>query len=223
MGRGRLGEMTRAKPGGVEPAFTLIELLVVILIVGTLLALVIPNFVLFVERARRSAVRNNMHVVQLALEAFAVDHSGSLPMEAGTDNFVAPLEPYFPGGDPFGFGGEPGVGVMPVNPYDGKRYNDESKDIDFEYDELVGELESGQNAQLHGNDEDCPYLEFGNIPDYPGGIGVATHVSEAGLELPDEYGIYGFGRDPTFPMYSYTPGCTDPTNSDHWVFFALHN
>src|SRR5512137_607635 len=58
--------------------FTLIELLVVILIIGILLALITPNFVLFQERARRVSVKNNMHVIQMTIEGYAVDHYGNL-------------------------------------------------------------------------------------------------------------------------------------------------
>ncbi len=104
-------------------AFSLIELLVVILIIGILLAVVVPNFVLVVERARRSTVMANMHVVQTALEAYAIDHCGSYPnedvsWEQGSNSIVF----WFPGGDPVGIGGEPKPGASPVNPYSGESY-----------------------------------------------------------------------------------------------------
>ena len=210
--------------------FTLIELLVVILIIGILLALIIPNFVLFQERARRSSVKNNMHVVQTALEAYAVDHYGNYPTE---DVSWEPLDEagiclWFPGGDPIGMEGEPKPGNFPVNPYDGERYNDEDKDeMDLEYFEFFGELEPGMNSQNLGRDEECPYLEFGEVPPMQGGIGIATYVPDygpgGGGVVPQEYGIYGFGRDITYPMYDLDPMCDDPTDDTYWIFFVLHN
>ena len=106
-------------------AFSLIELLVVILIIGILLAVVVPNFVLVVERARRSAVMSNMHMIQTALEAYAIDHCGNYPnedvsWEPGAEGGIAY---WFPGGDPYGFNGEPTLGRIPVNPYFGRPYN----------------------------------------------------------------------------------------------------
>ncbi|MBM3315235.1 prepilin-type N-terminal cleavage/methylation domain-containing protein [candidate division WOR-3 bacterium] len=207
--------------------FTLIELLVVILIIGILLALIIPNFVLFQERARRSSVKNNMHVIQTSLEAYSVDHYGNYPNEdvswEAFDETGICL--WFPGGDPIGLEGEPKPGNFPVNPYDGKRYNDEEKDVDLDYEENYGAVdEPGMLARKLGIDEDCPYLEFGEVPEYPGGIGIATYVPEVGdYSIPQEYGIYGFGRDITFPMYDLDPLCDDPTSEDFWIFFVLHN
>jgi prepilin-type N-terminal cleavage/methylation domain-containing protein len=206
--------------------FTLIELLVVILIIGILLALIIPNFVLFQERARRSSVKNNMHVIQTALEAFAVDHFGNYPnadisWDPGDE---AGICLWFPGGDPVGIDGEPKPGNFPVNPYDGKRYNDEDKDeMDLNYEDFFGELEPGQNAQIRGNDEECPYLDAGGTPEYPGGIGIMTYVPGIGNETPQEYGIYGFGRDVSYPMYDLDPMADDPTDEESWIFFVLHN
>jgi prepilin-type N-terminal cleavage/methylation domain-containing protein len=207
--------------------FTLIELLVVILIIGILLALIIPNFVLFQERARRSSVKNNMHVVQTALEAYAVDHYGNYPNEDvvwddATDEGSISL--WFPGGDPIGIEGEPKPGNFPVNPYDGKRYNSDEKDeMDLDYEEYYGELEPGLNAQKRGDDDECPYIDFGEVPEYPGGIGIATYLMDIGYEAPLEYGIYGFGRDITYPMYDLDPMADDPTDEEYWIFFVLHN
>ena len=208
--------------------FTLIELLVVILIIGILLALIIPNFVLFQERARRSSVKNNMHVVQTALEAFSVDHFGSYPNEDvvwddATDE--SSISCWFPGGDPIGIEGEPKPGNFPVNPYDGKRYNNDEKDeMDLDYEENFAELEPGQNAQKRGDDDECPYVDFGEVPEYPGGIGIATYVPDiGGFETPQEYGIYGFGRDITYPMYDLDPQADDLSDEEYWIFFVLHN
>ena len=96
--------------------FTLIELLVVILIIGILLALIVPNFVMFQERARRASVKNNMHVIQTALEAYAVDHMGNYPSEeVFEEEEESMLLCYFPGGDRFGVDdeGEPVFGLLP--------------------------------------------------------------------------------------------------------------
>jgi prepilin-type N-terminal cleavage/methylation domain-containing protein len=206
--------------------FTLIELLVVILIIGILLALIIPNFVLFQERARRSSVKNNMHVVQTCLEAYSVDHFGNYPTdEVSWDaDDEAGICLWFPGGDPIGLEGEPKPGNFPINPYDGVRYNGDKDEEDLNYEDFYGELEPGQNAQKRGDDDECPYLDFGETPEYPGGIGIATYVPEiGGFEAPQEYGIYGFGRDVTYPMYDLDPLSDDPADEDYWIFFVLHN
>ncbi len=207
--------------------FTLIELLVVILIIGILLALIIPNFVLFQERARRSSVKNNMHVVQTSLEAFAVDHYGNYPIEDvswdADDDCGMVL--WFPGGDPVGLEGDPIIGKFPVNPYDGRRYNQDKEDLDYT-ETWFGELERGANAAKRGDDEepDCPYIDFGDELEYQGAIGIATYFPDfAEEEIPQEYGIFGFGRDVTFPMYDLDPLCDDPTDDEFWIFFVLHN
>src|SRR5512137_2542387 len=107
-----------------KKGFTLIELLVVILIIGILLALIIPNFVLFQERARRTSVKNNMHIVQTALEAYAVDHNGMYPSGdvSWEEEDDAGFCLWLPGGDPIGIDQTPVCGKFPVNPYTGVRY-----------------------------------------------------------------------------------------------------
>jgi len=203
-------------------AFTLVELLVVILIIGILIVLLVPNFTLLVERARRSAVKDNMYVVRSALEAYATDHQGVYPISYNRDNPNEVEETFtfwFPGGDPFGVDGEPHPGRLPINPYTGRRYYTDSRDID--YTTLYGALGPGENARKKGSDEDCPYVNFGGVPEFPGGIGIATHLSSEGL--PDEYGIFGFGRDVAYPMYDLVANAEDPADPEYWVFIVLHN
>ena len=110
--------------------------------------------------------------------------------------------------------GEPIHQFLPIRSFD---------EMDLDYEEFYAELDPGANAQKRGDDDECPYLDFGEVPEYPGGIGIATYVMDIGYEAPQEYGIYGFGRDITYPMYDLDPMADDPTDEDYWIFFVLHN
>ena len=199
-----------------KKGFTLIELLVVILIIGILLALIIPNFVLFQERARRTSVKNNMHVVQTCLEAYATDHNGNYPSSdadwtSEDDIFYA----YFPGGDPIGIDGSPIYGQAPINPYTGMRYNIEDEDLCYDYDEFD---EQGQNSQVRSDDDQCMYDAREADNDLQGTIAVLGYIpDENPLEVVQEYGICGYGRDITYPMYD-----RDEVNEE-FIYFVLHN
>jgi prepilin-type N-terminal cleavage/methylation domain-containing protein len=205
--------------------FTLIELLVVILIIGILLALIIPNFVLFQERARRASVKNNMHVVQTAMEAYAVDHFGNYPTTdadwtAEDDLFWC----YFPGGDPVGLSGSPLYGRPPINPYTGGLYNlNEDGNQDMFYDpEFVDE--SGALARVRGDDaEECPWLEHTPDEEFQGSIFVGGWIPETSpMECAQEYGICGWGRDLTNPMFDRDP-MAEADDYEMVIFFILHN
>ena len=215
-----------------EKGFTLIELLVVILIIGILLALVIPNFALFQERARRASVKDNMHVIQTSIEAYATDHYGAYPI---MDEWVADagIAFYWPGGDIFAVP-DPLYGGAPINPYSAARYDMEANLLynggdfgPFEY--------SGQAAAVYGDDEqvDCPYLDWvismsgGDDPTYQGAIVVGCYPDAEGGSAPSEYGIAGWGRmyadgEDHWCMYDLGP-ISDPTDNSTWTYYVLHN
>jgi type IV pilus assembly protein PilA len=73
-------ELFRRRLTGREEGFTLIELLVVIVILGVLLAIAVPSYMGFRDRAQKAAAKSNVRAAVPAVEAYYQDHNTYLLM-----------------------------------------------------------------------------------------------------------------------------------------------
>lgn len=85
-------------------AFTLVELVVVILILGILAGVAAPRFLDTAETANEASLRQSLSVVRDAIELYAAQNGGFVPMQAGssseTSDLPTELADYLRGGLP---------------------------------------------------------------------------------------------------------------------------
>jgi len=93
--------------------FTLIELLIVVAIIGILAALLIPNAITAIQKAKQKTVMKDILTISTALADFVTDN-GTTPVQAGTYDasaaFYDALSPFY-------------IKVLPINDQWGNPYN----------------------------------------------------------------------------------------------------
>lgn len=207
----------------MRSGFALVDVGIAILLVGVMLMACIPGYVSSREAARVARVKDNMHIVQIALEAWAVDHNSYFPDADGEPFCLSEdsldIRPWFPGGDPFGASGRPVYGRLPTNPYTALSYNDPDNGVDMDLlygEEWLGQAD-GPGRVADGASESSMYRNVANPTMVPGLIGVACYARD-GVHV-NEYGIVGYSRDPAQPISDENPNpaVRIPT------IFVLHN
>ena len=78
-----MADLIRKRLTGKEEGFTLIELLVVIVILGILMAIAVPSYMGFKDRANKAAAQANVRSALTSVEAYYQDNNTYSNMSTG--------------------------------------------------------------------------------------------------------------------------------------------
>ena len=95
--------------GGLPAGVTLIELLVAIAVLATLLAVAVPGYLMYAERARRTEAIGQIGVIDIAINEFALANIGQLPVDLFAVGHGGAVDPW---GNPVTYGNFT-LGAMP--------------------------------------------------------------------------------------------------------------
>ena len=82
--------------GNTEQGFTLIELLVVIIIIGILLAIAVPSYLGFRDRAANNAMKANLRAALPSAEAYYADNGTYTVIVGGLSRLMPRTSPTTP-------------------------------------------------------------------------------------------------------------------------------
>lgn len=86
-----MGERKRAR------GFTLIELLIVIAILGIIAAILVPNLLESMQKAKQKRTMADLQELSGAIESYREEHGGRVPEAASIDELAEALEPDYAG------------------------------------------------------------------------------------------------------------------------------